>query len=202
MRIHGLPAGVTYDSTGSRITLHGSDTEIGGLRSAGEFLYLDDITYNVDNQEWTRVAGDRQLVIDPSVPDGSYPITFTNKGGYVFSRTGTLKIESVPVITVEDINFGEVPFGPHNSGTATRSGRIELSHGKPNSAVTLYLSADRIGLKKLGKAEVIPVDLRINPPIASLDGSGGAVTNLEATADASPWVSRDLYRRSHSQRGV
>lgn len=185
-RIRSLPSGVTIDPVSVRVSQISSYATVGGTRISGSYSYMDDITYDIVDGTYTESSAVRRIIVPSSLADGSYDFTLTvTRDGSSSNAYRTLDIITVPAITVEDIDFGQIMFG-ETGGIVTERGRIELQGGTPDAAINMYLSSDVVDLTKVGGGgPTIPVNVRIYPQLNQLDSSGGGSTYLEASVDTS-----------------
>lgn len=192
-QIYGLPSGVTMNIVDLRITDDPPEATIGGIRFSGGTAYMDNVTYNATSSSYSRVKGRRRVTVSSSVADGVYSYTIkATRNSRFSSKTQQLEIRTIPTITVENIDFGQLMFG-ETGGIITRRGRIDLQGGTPNSAIKLYLSSDVVNLTRVGAGGTIPVEVRVHPQLNQLDSSGGGSTYLEASVD----TSRDVIDGSY-----
>ncbi len=202
VRVSGIPSGISFDVTqvkkvagGSLVTesinWNGPDTAI-------------EIKRNHHDYNWSQPYNEsRNLIIDPSVPDGEYTIrlltylTLSDSSEITGGLNIKIKVRTVPTISVEDIDFGQVIFDL-GLPPETRTSDINIRGGYPNSNVYIDFPSS-VDLKRLGGGEVIPVGIdlpSLTSHIINLDSNGNATTTLNATVDRNKRVRPGTYTGS------
>lgn len=137
----------------------------------------------------------RRLYIPPEIADGTYPIT-NRFEFYSFNSknvTSNLTITSIPQITVEDINFGEVDRKSNN--TEVRTSEISLSSGSPGEEVQVYPGSNVVELSNFSGLKV-SVNVSVTPEILTLDSSGNGSSMLLTEINPSDILEDGFYSGS------